>query len=146
MCVSDRFSARVRSIPRLGTFLWHEGMTPDYRGLYSPFWAIHELDLDALGCTLLRMDDRLDGGEAFVRSGVRGVDPFRDHHVSIGHKAIWDSLPAVEALLGRLESGEARPLPPRTARDRYFSYPGLSDYVRQRVRLRRARSSVVARP
>jgi methionyl-tRNA formyltransferase len=94
VCVSDRFSERVHSIPRLGTFLWHEGVTPEYRGLYSPFWAVHELDFANLGCTLLRMNERLDGGEVYVQTPVRDVDPRRQHHVSIGHKAIWDSLPA----------------------------------------------------
>lgn len=137
VCVPARFSEEVFSVPRLGTFLWHEGITPEYRGLYAPFWAAHELDFGNLGATLLRMNERLDGGEVFVQTPVRDVDPRTQHHVSIGHKAIWDSLPEVERLLGELEAGTARPIARDGAQDRYFTYPGLTDYVRQRGRLRR---------
>jgi hypothetical protein len=139
MCISARFSDRLRAIPRHGLFLWHEGITPEYRGLYSPFWAVHELDFERIGYTLLRASEELDAGEVFAQGRARNVDPWRDHHVYMGHKAIWDGLPAVEAFLAELEAGTARPLPRDGAVPRYFTYPGLSDFVRQRLRLRRCR-------
>jgi hypothetical protein len=140
MCISERFSDRLRAIPRHGLFLWHEGITPQYRGLYSPFWAVHELDFQRIGYTLLRTNEQLDAGEVFVQGRARDVDPRRDHHLYMGHKAIWDSLPAVETFLAELEAGTARPLPRDGAVPRYFTYPGLTDLVRQRRRLRRARA------
>ena len=76
MCINERFSERVRAIPRHGVFLWHEGITPEYRGLYSPFWAVHELDFGRIGYTLLRMNERFDAGEVFVQGPARDVDPF----------------------------------------------------------------------
>jgi hypothetical protein len=42
---------------------------------------------------------------------------------------------AVERLLADLEAGTARPLERPGARDGYYTYPGLTDYVRQRRRL-----------
>jgi hypothetical protein len=140
MCINVRFSERLRAIPRHGVFLWHEGITPEYKGLYSPFWAVHELDFDRIGYTLLRMNDRLDAGEVFVQGRARDVDPRRHHHVMLGHKAIWDSLPEVETFLRELEAGTARPIDRTGARSASYTYPGLSDLVRQRRRLRRAAS------
>ncbi len=135
MCVSDYFGKELRAVPKHGMFLWHEGITPEYRGLYSPFWAVHNLDFDAIGYTLLRMDDALDAGAIYVQGRARDVDPLRHGHLYLGHKAIMDSLPAVERLLGDLEAGVARPLERVGAVARTYTYPGFSDFVRLRWRL-----------
>jgi hypothetical protein len=39
LCINNYFGRQIRTIPKHGIFLWHEGITPEYRGLYSPFWA-----------------------------------------------------------------------------------------------------------
>jgi hypothetical protein len=137
MCINNYFGRRLRSIPRLGVFLWHEGITPEYKGLYSPFWAVHNLDFDRIGYTLFRMNDEYDAGEVFVQGPARDVDPVRHGAPYLGHKAIADSLPAVERFLADLEAGTARPIDRPDARPRYYTYPGLSDLIRQRLRLLR---------
>ena len=137
MCITNYFGAEIRSIPRQGVFLWHEGVTPEYKGLYSPFWAAHNLDFDRIGYTLLRMSEEYDAGEVYVQGPARDVDPRRHGHLYMGHKAIWDSLPDVERFLVELERGDARPVDRAGAESRMYTYPGLSDLVRQRLRLRR---------
>jgi Formyl transferase len=138
VCVSAFFEAAIRRIPKHGVLLWHEGITPEYRGLYSPFWAAHNLDRERIGATLLRMDDELDAGQPYVQVTARDVDPRRHGHLYMGHKAVADSLPAVERLLAELETGIARPLERGGAVSAYYSYPGLTDLLRQRRRLGRA--------
>lgn len=137
MCINSYFGKKLRAIPRLGTFLWHEGVTPEYKGLQSPFWAVHNLEFDRIGYTLLRMNDELDAGEIFVQGKAEGVDPIRHGHGFMGHKAIADSLPAVEQFLSELESGTARPVDRADAQSGYYTYAGISDLIRQRLRLRR---------
>jgi len=145
MCINNWFGEQIRSIPRHGVLLWHEGITPEYKGLYSPFWAVHNLDFQRIGYTVLRMSADYDAGEVFVQGPARDVDPHRHGHLYMGHKAIWDSLPAVERFLGELERGEARPIDRDGAESRMYTYPGLSDLVRQRLRLRRRARSGAAR-
>jgi methionyl-tRNA formyltransferase len=137
MCITNYFDQEIRSIPRHGVFLWHEGFTPEYKGLYSPFWAAHNLDFDRIGYTLLRMNDEYDAGQVFAQGRARDVDPRRHGHLYMGHKAIWDSLPDVERLFGELERGEAHAIDRTGAKAGMYTYPGLSDLIRQRVRLRR---------
>jgi hypothetical protein len=137
MCINNWFGEEIRAIPRHGVMLWHEGVTPEYRGLYSPFWAAHNLDFERIGYTLLRMNAEYDAGEIFVQGRARDVDPRRHGHLYMGHKAIWDSLPAVERFMAELERGEATPIDRSGAETGMYTYPGLSDLVRQRVRLSR---------
>jgi len=138
MCVNSYFGRALRKIPRHGIFLWHEGITPEYKGLYSPFWAVHNLDFQQIGYTLLRMDDGYDTGEVFAQGPALGIDPWRHGAPYIGHKAVADSLPAVESFLGDLEAGLARPIDRADARPHAYTYPGISDLLRQRLRLRGA--------
>jgi hypothetical protein len=145
MCINNWFGEEIRAIPRHGVLLWHEGVTPEYKGLYSPFWATHNLDFQRIGYTLLRMNAELDAGEIFVQGPARDVDPHHHGHLYMGHKAIWDSLPAVERFMDELERGEARPIDRGGAEARMYTYPGFTDLVRQRVRLRRHRKGL-ARP
>lgn len=142
MCINEFFGDEIRSIPSQGVLLWHEGITPEYRGLYSPFWAAHNLDFERIGYTLLRMNERFDAGEVFVQGAARDVDPRRHGHLYMGHKAIWDSLPAVERFLRELEAGTVVPIDRAGADSRMYTYPGISDLVRQRLRLRRARGLI----
>jgi hypothetical protein len=137
MCITNYFEDEIRSIPRHGIFLWHEGFTPEYKGLYSPFWAAHNLDFDRIGYSLLRMNDEYDAGQVFAQGQARDVDPLRHGHLYMGHKAIWDSLPNVERLFGELERGEARPIDRDGAEAGMYTYPGLTDLIRQRMRFRR---------
>ncbi|HEV2075314.1 MAG TPA: hypothetical protein VGR10_03665 [Thermoleophilaceae bacterium] len=137
MCITNYFHDEIRSIPRHGVYLWHEGITPEYKGLYSPFWAAHNLDFDRIGYTLLRMSDHYDAGEVYAQGPALDVDPRRHGHLYMGHKAIWDSLPEVERFLAALERGDAAPIDREGAQPGMYTYPGLSDLVRQRIRLRR---------
>ncbi|MBI4234137.1 MAG: hypothetical protein HY686_06835 [Chloroflexi bacterium] len=136
-CVNEYFRKPLRSIARRGLFLWHEGITPEYKGLYVPFWAVHQGEFDKIGSTLLRTNQKIDDGEIFVQCQASGVDPFRDHHLYTGHKAIIDSLPYVEPFLVELERGTAEPIRLLDAIPRTYTYPGITDFVRQRLRLRR---------
>ena len=142
MCINEFFGEALRSIPEHGIFLWHEGVTPEYKGLYSTFWALHNLDFDHIGYTLLRMNDTYDAGEIFVQGRATGYDPFRHNNGFIGHKAIFDSLSEVEQFLTALEAGQANPIERSEAVSGYYTYPGLTDLMRQRLRLRAFRRSL----
>jgi len=140
MCTNDYFGKRLRSILKHGLFLWHEGITPEYKGLYAPFWAVHNLDFDRIGYTLLRMNDAYDAGEIFVQGRASEIDPFHHTHDYMGHKAILDSLPEVERFITALGNGTARAVDRPDAQSGSYTYPGITDLVRQRRKLRKHRS------
>ncbi len=58
---SNVFKAEVIGIPRLGTFNIHPGELPQYAGLFPSFRAMLN-DEPRIGCTLHRVDNRIDAG------------------------------------------------------------------------------------
>jgi hypothetical protein len=130
MCIDVLLPESVISAPRLGSYLWHEGITPEYRGVYPAFLALANRDYGKLGYTLLRMTMKLDAGDVFVQGTVQDVDPHSDWPNYIGHKAVLDSLPETERFLKELERGEHKPLVRVGAKDRLYSYPTASALAR----------------
>ena len=130
MCTDVRFPTPLLDAARLGTYLWHEGITPEYRGVYSPFWALFNEDYSRIGFTLLRMTDKLDGGPIYIQGPIVDCDFERDWHSYLGHKAILESLPAVDRFLAELGSGSHRAICRQGAQDRYYSYPTASALLR----------------
>lgn len=126
VCIDVYLPEKMINAPKHGSFLWHEGITPEYRGVYSPFWALLKKDYDNLGYTLLRMNTKLDAGEVFVQGKAENVDLKKDWHSYIGHKAIIDSLPKVKQFIGQLERNQHRPIDRENAVDGYYSYPTAS--------------------
>lgn len=61
-------------IPALGTINLHKGRVPDYRGMPPAFWELWN-DEQAVGCTVHRVDDKLDTG-AVLRSGSVARAPY----------------------------------------------------------------------
>lgn len=142
MCINEFFRKEIRSIPRLGAFLWHEGLVPEYKGLYSPFWAIHNGEPNMLGYTVLRMNGRYDEGEVFLQDRIGGINIRKDSPPYIGHKAILDSLPHVARFFEELEKGTAKPMPVSGRASGSYTYPGLTDWLRYRRQVRRLDAQV----
>lgn len=143
MCIREFFRREIREIPRLGSFLWHEGVVPEYKGLYSAFWAVHNREPEMLGYSVLRMNGRYDEGEVYLHGRVTGIDTKRDSPLYIAHKAILDSLPGVATLFDELESNTARPLSIQGRISGTYTYPGLTDWIRMKFRNRKANGEVL---
>jgi methionyl-tRNA formyltransferase len=141
MCIDVLLPEALISEPRLGSYLWHEGITPEYRGVHSPFWALANGDYGKLGYTMLKMNMNFDAGEVFVQGTARDVDPLVDPPAYIGHKAILDSLPETERFLEELEHRQEVPLERAGAEDRLYSYPTASALAKISWQRRRAKLS-----
>jgi hypothetical protein len=56
---------RIFTIPRLGTYVMHPGICPEYRNAHGCFWAMASGDPGNVGMTLLRIDKGVDTGPVF---------------------------------------------------------------------------------
>ncbi len=145
-CLDSYVKPFIYEAPRYGTFLWHEGFTPEYRGFHSPLYTIMNGELDKVGYSLIKMDAGFDTGPVILRGRVRGADPLAEPYSYVGHKAILDGLPEVEKVIAALEEG--RPLPHvDTAGEasRLYTRPGIKDLIKYRAAVRRLRREAETR-
>lgn len=130
MCIDVYLPKKILNTPKYGIFLWHEGITPEYRGVYSPFWALANKDYNNLGYTLLKMGTKIDDGDIYMQDSVKNIDPINDWHSYIGHKAIIDSLPKAKKFIDDLEKGLHKPIFKPVSVDGYYSYPTFTSLIK----------------
>jgi hypothetical protein len=127
--------------PRLGTFVLHPGICPEYRNAHGCFWALANRDLGRVGMTLLRVDPGIDTGPIYLH-GTCDFDEVRDSHAVIQYRAVFDNLDRIGAILLALHRGEDVPTVPTAGRaSAVWGQPRLTDYLRWKRAARRDRSA-----
>ena len=122
----------VFSIPRVGTFVMHPGICPEYRNAHGCFWAAATGDRGNVGMTLLRIDKGVDTGPVF---GYFRVEADRaESHVVTQHRAVLDHLDAIRDKLLEIGSGHAQPIETAGRQSAVWGQPWLSAYVQSRLR------------
>lgn len=148
MCLNDFFPKKLRQIPKHGVYLWHEGITPEYKGLYSPFWTLYNKDYSNLGYTFLKMNNKIDAGEIYVQGKVKDINLEKHGFSYIGHKAIYDSLNEVKEFLEKLPKNQHQYLDRKGAKNKNYTYPGIIDYLlmdwRLKKKLKKSKAEKVA--
>jgi hypothetical protein len=120
-CISELISKRICELPKLGTYIFHEGLTPEYRGVHTVFWALANGDDDKVGYTFLRADNRFDAGPAYAQ-GQTSLDPLASSMGYVGHWALFEGLGDVQLVLRELEAGTAKAIDTSGRQDAYYSY------------------------
>jgi hypothetical protein len=123
---------RIFSIPRLGTFVMHPGICPEYRNAHGCFWAMASGDHANVGMTLLRIDKGVDTGPVFGYFRV-DADP-AESHVVTQHRVVLDHLDAIRDKLLEIEAGTASPVETSGRKSAAWGQPWLSACLRMRAR------------
>lgn len=128
----------IFELPRVGTFVLHPGICPEYRNAHGCFWALANRDLDRVGMTLLRADAGVDTGPIYLHATC-DYDERIDSHVVIQYRAVLDNLDAIGRTLVALHRGDdIRPLPIAGRRSAEWGQPHLTRYLRWKRAARRA--------
>ena len=136
----------IFEIPRIGTFVLHPGICPEYRNAHGCFWALANRDLDRVGMTLLRVDPGIDTGPVYLH-GTCEYDEVRDSHTVIQYRAVFDNLDAIGRTLTALHRGDAvKPVPTAGRRSAAWGQPRLTEYLRWKRAARSAAARASARP
>jgi hypothetical protein len=119
---------RIFSIPRLGTFVMHPGICPEYRNAHGCFWAMATGDRANVGMTLLRIDKGVDTGPVF---GYFRVDAdAAESHVVTQHRVVLEHLDAIRDKLLEIEAGTATPIDTTGRKSAAWGQPWLSAWIR----------------
>lgn len=125
------------SIPRLGTFVLHPGIVPEYRNAHGCFWALSRGDTDRVGMTLLRIDESVDTGPVYGYFSYP-YDEAAESHAVIQRRVVVENLDAVRARLEAIAAGTTAPIDTSGRASAVWGQPRLSAYVRWRRRVGKA--------
>jgi hypothetical protein len=129
----------IFAIPRVGTFVLHPGICPEYRNAHGCFWALARRDLDRVGMTLLRVDPGIDTGPIFLH-GTCDFDEVEESHAVIQYRAVTENLDAIADMLAALARGEyVRPIAVDGRESAVWGQPQLTAYLRWKSAARRKR-------
>jgi hypothetical protein len=131
----------VFSLPRVGTFVLHPGICPEYRNSHGCFWALAQDDIDNVGVTLLRIDRGIDTGPVFGYFRYP-YDEETESHIVIQHRMVLDNLDAIAGSLQSIADDKAEVLPTDGRRSGEWGQPWLTKWWRWK---RRARARARAR-
>jgi hypothetical protein len=120
----------VFDVPRVGTFVLHPGICPEYRNAHGCFWALVNRDLDRVGMTLLRVDEGIDTGPIYLHATC-DIDEVRESPTQIQYRTVLENLDAVGWILTSLCRGESvDPVFTAGRRSAEWGQPRLSAYLR----------------
>ena len=132
---------KIFGIPRVGTFVMHPGICPEYRNAHGCFWALARRDMDRVGMTLLRVDPGIDTGPIFLH-GTYAFDEVEESHSVIQWRAVTENLDAIGGVLLALCRGEhVEPVPVDGRESAVWGQPQLTAYLRWKWHARRSRDA-----
>ncbi|WP_199099437.1 formyltransferase family protein [Dyella sp. ASV21] len=120
---------RLLAIPRVGCFVMHPGICPEYRNAHGCFWALSERDLERVGMTLLKVDAGVDTGPVYGYFSYP-FDERRESHVVIQYRVVLENLERIAARLQEIARGDASTIDTRHRASAAWGQPWLSRYLR----------------
>ena len=146
-CAPDLVIARCKvllrecifTLPRLGTFVLHPGICPEYRNAHGCFWALAKGDLSNVGLTLLKVDRGVDTGPIYGYYRY-AFEEAAESHILIQHRSAFENLEGIAEKLREIESGTAQPLETGGRVGAVWGQPWLSTYLRWKRQAGRRRS------
>jgi methionyl-tRNA formyltransferase len=119
----------IFGVARLGTFVVHPGICPEYRNSHGCFWALARRDLDRVGATLLRIDAGVDTGPVFAYYRT-DIDEQSESHTVIQLRVVYDNIERIGEDLRRIAAGGAEPIDTSGRSSAKWGQPRLTNYLR----------------
>jgi hypothetical protein len=131
---------KVRELPRKGLVIGgHPGITPDYRGSHSAFWAIYNQKPEDVGCTVFLIDSGVDTGDIIAQERIQVEKG--DSFMTLSWKGMIRIAQLQAEVLRKLDAGGELPrrkiisIPPGSE----FENPTFGEFLRYRLSQRLVR-------
>jgi folate-dependent phosphoribosylglycinamide formyltransferase PurN len=117
----------------------HPGVTPLYRGIHSPFWALYNNDTENVGYSIFFLDAGVDTGDVIYQGKIDIEEG--DSYVTLGWKGMVEIAKNQLKIVRNWTNGAEIPrkkheiIPP----DSNYSHPKLNDYIKYRIKKKNLR-------
>jgi len=131
---------RVREIPRKKAVIGgHPGLTPNYRGSHSAFWAIYKNRPEDVGCSVFWLDAGVDTGDLVTQERIPIEEG--DSYFTLCWKGMVRIAEIQAQVACELDNGTPIPRTPHKEipPDSEFDVPTLMEYIRYRLRQKQVR-------
>ena len=121
----------IRNISSLKLIIGgHPGITPNYRGAHSPFWAIYHQDQSKIGYSIFHIDDGVDTGDLIYQKQIYIHE--NESYMSISWRAMKEiSKKQVEIIkMYEKENKILKKKHNKITKESEYPIPGLTHYVR----------------
>lgn len=129
---------RIFTKARVGTFVMHPGICPEYRNAHGCFWALANRDTANVGMTLLKIDEGVDTGPVFGYY-TYDYDEVAESHIVIQHRTVLDNLDSVETKFREILAGTAATIDTQRRNSKAWGQPWLTGYLRWKRAAERSR-------
>lgn len=133
----------VRELAPVTVLGGHPGITPHYRGAYSPFWALLHGRPEMVGWTVFTLDGGMDTGPVVVQEklDLDEFEPTVESHLTLAWRAMAREAEAQADIIRQLDRGESVDLRviEEVPANSYFGIPRLRDFLRYKAHQRRFR-------
>jgi folate-dependent phosphoribosylglycinamide formyltransferase PurN len=134
---------RIFGQARVGTFVMHPGVCPQYRNAHGCFWALASGDVDNVGMTLLKVDAGVDTGPVYGYY-TYDYDELNESHAIIQARVVFDNLDALEQKFRRILAGNADTVDTTGKPSRAWGQPWLTAWMRWKSEAKRRRRRAAA--
>ncbi len=117
---------RIFSKSKIATLNMHMGITPEYRGSKSEFWALYNSEDHMVGSTIHIVDKGIDTGE--VISQIYIDVQAEDDYVTLRAKNIQNLAQEIYRVMINIKQGQVNKISTTGRRSQFFSTPSLSQY------------------
>ncbi|WP_114238531.1 formyltransferase family protein [Dyella sp. C9] len=120
---------RLIALPRIGCFVLHPGICPEYRNAHGCFWALSQRDLERVGMTLLKVDAGVDTGPVYGYYSY-AFDERSESHVVIQYRVVLENLDRLALRLQEIAQGTAPVIDTRHRQSGAWGQPWFTRYLR----------------
>jgi Formyl transferase len=128
---------RIFSQARVGTFVMHPGICPEYRNAHGCFWALANRDISNVGSTLLKVDAGVDTGPVYGYYKY-DYDEISESHIVIQNRTVFENLDSLQAKFHEIIAGKAVTINTQGRISNEWGQPWLTRYFRWKRAAKRA--------
>jgi folate-dependent phosphoribosylglycinamide formyltransferase PurN len=103
-CINEIIPESVFTLPKIGCFVYHEGLVPKYRGKFCTHWVLMNREFDQIGASLIKVGRGLDTGQVAFTEPVLPEGAGR-RHGWWEHEVLYLALPRLRKWIEDVSAG-----------------------------------------
>jgi len=120
---------------KMGTFVMHPGICPEYRNAHGCFWALMKRDLNRVGMTLLKVDRGIDTGAIYGHFSY-AFNEEKESHIEIQNRAVFENLENIKQIFLEISANKRATISQLGRGSKNWGQPWMSEYLRWKKRVK----------